>query len=34
MLLVDLLRCSNKIESFGLRKCPYDQKLTKKAISR
>jgi len=29
----DLLRYSNKIESIGLRKCPYKRYLTKKVMS-
>jgi len=29
----DLSRCSNKIESVGLRKCPHHQYLTKKLMS-
>jgi len=28
----DLSRCSNKIESVGLRKCPYYHHLTKKVM--
>jgi len=29
----DLLRCSNKIESVGLRKCPYNHYFTENVVS-